>query len=202
MGEGCSYRCTSALPVSSCTAWRLAWPLGPQVLQHVWAIHLDTYRACWGHERRICRDKCICEARYIGKVAPLRTCSPRPDSSELPSSPGPAHAYRPCKLLTHAHCVLQGMYQYGVEMGIIQDGEIPEIRMRGKPAALPLRGCVPACCTGLCAFRGNGMLSAMSCHIHGFQSRFVCCQVKLGPRLRRQACSSSRSPLGGRRPRA
>ena len=41
--------------------------------------------------------------------------------------------------------ILQGMYEYGVEYGIIQDGEIPDVQLRGDgfdrlffPQSMPL----------------------------------------------------------------
>jgi hypothetical protein len=33
---------------------------------------------------------------------------------------------------------MQGMYEYGVEYGIIQDGEIPEVQLRGEIMSIPL----------------------------------------------------------------
>lgn len=48
-------------------------------------------------------------------------------------SEGEHQAYGQCGPLTDLCRVsLQGMYEYGVEYGIIQDGEIPDVRLRGN----------------------------------------------------------------------
>ena len=94
---------------------------------------------------------------------------------------------------------VQGMYEYGVEMGIIQDGEIPEMRLQGKAWGACRAGSANAPCRG----------SAEGCTHTGWSRgkplmRFLCAaQALWGLHARLQlARSSSPSPTASPHPRA